>query len=204
MIKHVSLVVCTGALALLLPACSPEGGEGSRGEGEVGEARLAQVDPGYLDWRRYTFEIEKEPLADLLVIGDEDVGRFSRNTEYWYVHTSALGDVGEGDIEVSSTSGNGSPPSLTGDQEFTQPVYLTWQSFTTDPINVGDLYGDATGKVFLRIKVTSGEIYELTWYQTSSSSSAENVTPDGTLSYIGGSVTVPSGHYGFYIDAVVE
>jgi hypothetical protein len=143
-------------------------------------------------------------LFDLLVIGNADIGGFGKGTEYWYVHTSALGDLGEEDIEVSRTSGDEDPPSLSGDQEFTQAVDQTWVNFTTDPVGVGELYSNAGGDHYLRVKVDSGEVIRIVWYQTITTQSPENVAPDGTFSAVGGSVSVPGGHYGYHVDATIE
>jgi hypothetical protein len=104
---------------------------------------------------------------------------------------------------VSLTSGNGSPPSLTGDQELTQSVYLNWQSFTTDPVSVGELYGNASDSHYLRVKVESGEVTRVVWYQTIAGQNPANITPEGTFEAIGGSVSVPSGKYGYYVDATI-
>lgn len=201
--QHFQVPICAALMSLLTAACVPI--EGSTIDEEVAAARPAQADPDVSkDWKNYHFDIGHDSLLDLLVIGGDEVSGFSTNTEYWYVESSALAGLGDEDIEVSSTSGDGTPPSLSGDQEFTQPVYLTWQYFTTDPVSGGELYSNAAGDRFLRIKVVSGEITRVTWYQTISTQSPTNIAPAGTFTPAEGSVTVPNGKYGYYIDATLE
>lgn len=195
-----SAVVGIGVFSLLLGGCQPAD---TPGEGDAAEARQAQVptDPDH-DWRHYSFDFQERPFAHLLVIGDTNVEGFTADTEYWYVDSSGLEYLGEDDLEVSYQDGNGTPPSLSGDQEFTQPVYLTWQSFEEDPVSTGDLYSN--GGHHLRIRVQSGEVTRLTWYQTLTHQSPQNAAPNGTFSAVGGEVKVPDGQYGYYIDAAIE
>jgi len=192
------------AASLLVVGCQPAEIADVE-DGDVAEARQAQcpTDPDKA-FTHYYFEIDDNPFVDLLVIGDQAIGGFQADTEYWYVHTDALADLGNKDIVVTSTSGDENPPSLSGDQEFTQPVYLTWQSFSTDPVGVGELYSNAADTHHLRIKVESGEITRLVWYQILGNQSPANVAPDGTYEAVGGSVSVPSGYYGYHVDATIE
>lgn len=200
---HIHAPMCAAVLSLLAAGCNPV--EGPALDEELAEAQPAQVDPDIgKDYKNYHFDIGNNPLLDLLVMSDETIEGFAADTEYWYVDSSALAALGEEDIEVSSTSGDGMPPSLSGDQEFTQPVFPTWQPFSTDPVSVGELYSNAAGDIHIRIKVESGEITRIVWYQTISSQSPTNVRPDGAFTPVGGSVTVPSGEYGYYIDATIE
>lgn len=194
-----SAVVGVGVFSLLLGGCQPAG---APGEGDAAEARQAQipVDPDY-GWRHYVFELDERIFADLLVLGDTSVEGFAADTEYWYIHADSLEFVGEDDMEVSYQDGDGTPPSLRGDQEFTQPVYLTWQSFDKDPVNTGELYSN--GGHHLRVRVQSGEVTRLTWYQVLTHQSPQNAAPNGTFS-VGGEVDVPTGQYGYYIDATIE
>jgi hypothetical protein len=196
-----SAVVGVGVFSLLLGGCQPAD---APGDGDVAEVRQAQVpvNPDH-DWRHYYFQFGNDlPFADLLVIGDHEVGDFKADTEYWFVETSSLQYLGEEDLVASYTDGDGTPPSLSGDQEFTQPVYLTWQSFSTDPVSTGELYSNS--KHHLRIKADGGAVVRLTWYQVLPHQSPENAAPEGTFSAVGGSVAVPSGRYGYYIDATIE
>lgn len=193
-----------GLASLLAIGCQPADVPGGE-DGDVAEARQAQcpVDPDKA-WTRYRLEIDNSPLIDILVIGASDVGSFDHDTEYWYVHSAGLPDLGTEDIVVTTASGDVDPPSLSGDQEFTQPVYLTWQSFSSDPVNVGELYGNATDDHYLRLKVESGEITRVVWYQIIDNDKPENVGPSGTYTAVGGSVSVPSGDYGYHVDATIE
>jgi hypothetical protein len=193
--------LCVSSL-LVIGCQSPDAAEAD--DGDVAEARQAQV-PTNPDrpWTLFQFTIDENPLFDLLVIGDEDVGSYNDRTEYWFVHTSRLVDLGEEDIEVTSSSPGGTPPSLSGDQEFTQPVYLTWENFTTDPVNVGELYSNSGGTHHLRVKVESGEVTRVVWYQIINHQSPANVAPSGTYSPGGSSVSVPSGYYGYAVDATI-
>lgn len=194
--------ICAVVMSLVTAACAPVEEPGV--DEDVPAARPAQLIPDVKDWTSYHFEMGEDTLLDILVIGDEDVGDFSRNTEYWYVQSSPLAGLGEDRFDVRSTSDDGTPPSLSGDQEFTQPVYPTWQSFTSDPVSGGELYSNDTGDQYLRILVDWDEITRLTWYQTISNQSPTNIAPSGTFSPVGGSVTVPSGQYGYYIDASIN
>lgn len=200
---HIHAPMCAAVLSLLAAGCNPV--EGPALDEELAEAQPAQADPDIgKDFRKYHFEIGNDPLLDLLVMSDQTIEGFEADTEYWYVNSSALAALGEQVIEVSSTSGDGNPPSLSGDQEFTQPVFLTWQPFSTDPVSVGELYSNDAGDIHIRIKVESGEITRIVWYQTISDENPVNVAPDGGFSPVGGSVSVPSGKYGYYIDAAIE
>lgn len=171
---------------------------------EVGSARLGQIYEGPKDFRQYDFAfVNDAPLASVLVIGPSAIGGFSANTEYWYVETSSLQYLGAQDLEITYSDDEGTPPSLSGDQEFTQAVNLTWNSFSSDPVSAGELYEN--GDVYLRIKTDSGEISRLTWYQTVDDNAAPaNVTPELTFSAVSGSVGIPSGDDGYYIDATIE
>lgn len=195
-----SAVVGVGVFSLVLGGCQPAE---APGEGDPAEARQAQVptDPDH-DWRHYVFELENNVLfADLLVIGEDDVGTFDKDTEYWFVHTSSLDYLGEQNLVVTYRDGDGTPDPLSGDQEFTQPVYLTWQSFSTDPVSDGKLYSN-NGHHF-RVEVDDDEVVGLTWYQIIANQNPENVAPYGTYSPDNGPVSVPSGRYGYYIDATI-
>lgn len=188
---------------LAVSACHPvEGGAPSE---ETSEAQLAQVpiNPDH-DWRLYGLTFANDaPFADILVIGDDDVGGYAKTTEYWFVHTSNLQYLGTEAIDADHTDGDGTPPSLSADQEFTQPVYLTWQSFTSDPQeDVGDLYSN--GRHHLRVTVDSGEVSAVTWYQIIRSQNAQNVAPDGRFLVGGDEVTVPTNYLGYYIHADID
>lgn len=193
-----------GLASLLAIGCQPADVEDLE-DGDVAEARQAQcpVNPDKA-WTRYRLDIDNGPLFDILVIGATDVGSFQRNTEYWYVHSSGLADLGTEDITVTTSSGDVDPPSLSGDQEFTQPVYLTWQSFSTDPVSSGQLYRNGAADHYLRVKVDSGEVARVVWYQIIDNQSPANVAPSGTYTASSGSVSVPSGDYGYHVDATIE
>lgn len=197
------LVVGGGVLALLVSACNPAASAGSDEE-DAPSAEPAQVSPWRYGYRQYDFTFENDaPLASILVIGNSDMGSYLARTEYWYVETSSLQYLGSEDLEVEHVDGTGTPPSLTGDQEFTQPVFPTWNSFTSDPVDAGHLYGGA--QAHLRIKTDAGEILRVTWYQTvDHDGDPKNVTPDGTYTVSSGSVPIPSGDDGYYIDATIE
>lgn len=202
--RSFSAVLGVGVLSLLVVGCQP-GDDPGKSERNVNEARQAQIpiDPDF-DWRLYEFRFENDTLfAELLVIGDRDVSGYSADTEYWFVDTSNLANLGDQDLEAGYEDGNSTPPSLSGDQEFTQPVYLTWESFSTDPVSdVGELYSN--GNHHLRVKLDAGEVYRLTWYQTLTTQNPQNRAPDGTFTAVGGNVSVPSGQYGYYVDATLE
>lgn len=192
---------CAIGLPLLAVACSPVDAPTSDEDGPA--VRPAQLVPSF-KWTHYHFEIDKAPLFDIIATGSEGAYGYQTNTEYWYVHSTGLSSLGEKDVDVTSTSQEGDPPTLEGDQEFTQPVYLTWQSFTSDPVSVGELYANSAAGQYLRVKVESGAITRVVWYQTTTSSSPANIAPSGTFTAVGGSVSVPSGQNGYYVDATIE
>lgn len=200
------LVALGGCLLTLVAAtgCTPEGGS-EPGEGPLASARQGQIMLApEAEWRLYDFTFaNEEPFVRILVIGPDEVRPYAANTEYWFVNQDGLQYLGEEDLEASYDEGDGTPPSLSGDQAFTQPVYLTWSSFSTDPVTTGELYD--WGDAHLRVKYESGAITRLTWYQViSSHDSPANLTPDGTFTPGTGSVSVPYGYDGYYIDATID
>jgi hypothetical protein len=203
--RYPRLMMAVGGVVALTAACAPV--EPSAGDPEsVRAARSGQADPdaGH-DWEAHSFEINDNPVFDLLVVGGLDVGQYDRNTEYWYVHSSELADLGVEDLEMTSRPGNGDGLIMGGDQEFTQPVYLTWERFTTDPVSDGVLYSDPTGEHFLRIDVDSGEFVRIVWYQIIDDTNPTNIDlVEGTYTPVSGSVSIPSGQYGYYIDATID
>jgi hypothetical protein len=191
---------CVGASFVI--GCQPAD-PGGVGEDGVAEARQAQVPVGPdKDYTIYTFEIASNPLFDLLVIGETRIDDWEPDTEYWFVHTAAVEDIGVEDIEVTSISDDGEPPFLYGDQKFEQPVYLTWNQFTSDPVSAGELYSN--GGHHLRLDVYGDQISRIVWYQVINHQSPQNVAPDGTFESVSGSVSIPGGYYGYLIDATIE
>jgi hypothetical protein len=205
MIKRLSQALMgAGVFCLFVTGCNPIDDPASSKE-DVGSMRLPQIIEGKYGFVRYHLAFpENLTFADVIVVGRDAIGGYSANTEYWYVETSSLQYLGDEDLTVTHDEDQeGTPPSLSGDQEFTQPVHLTWNSFSSDPVSVGNLYGGANCQ--LRIKAEAGEVTRLTWYQTIDEETApENVGPDGTFTAVSGSVSVPSGKDGYYIDATIE
>jgi predicted small secreted protein len=201
--RRVLVVSLIGLASLAATACNPTDSSGS--SEDLGSAHLAQLDPtGWHMWRLFDFTFGNSAhLADVLVIGEDDVGLYEAETEYWFVETANLQYLGDEALQVEYYDGDETPPSLSGEQEFTQPVHLTWNSFTSDPVSTGNLYSGE--KSHLRIKTESGEITRLTWYQVlGSTETPENVTPDGVFEVNSGSMSVPTNKVGHYIDATIE
>lgn len=172
-------------------------------EADIDAAEQPQIGIGYLDWRRIEINFANDdPFAVILVIGDQSIGAYDKETEYWYVDTSYLSNLGSEDLVVSYSDGNGTPASESGDQEFTQANFQTWNSFSSDPVSGGYLYD--SGNRHLRVKVDSNRITQVTWYQTLSSGSPANFMLDSDPSAGSGSVTVPSGQTGYYVDATIN
>lgn len=189
-------------LSLFAAGCAPA--EGSPGEGEpLDSARLAQIDPGWHGgWRHFTVTFEDDTLFAGILVTGESVSGYDSYTEYWYVNASSLGELGTQDLIFRYDDGENAPPSLSGEQEFTQPANVTWAYFSSDPVSGGNLYSNGT--IHLRIIDDSSEITRITWYQTIVGESPANVTPDGTFTAGTGSVSVPSGQNGYHVDASVD
>ncbi len=193
------------AALCLLTGCQANESSETAEEDVVGIAESTQLDNGTHGWLRYVFTFEQQglPFCELLVIGPQTLGDFRENTEFWYVENSNLSLLGNQDLVVTTTYGSTNPPSISGDQEFTQPVFGTWNRFTSDPVSGGRLYD--FGNRHLRIGTNSGGITRLTWYQTiPSANAAENINLDALLDAGTGNVTVPSGQDGYYIDATIN
>jgi hypothetical protein len=199
MFERSCLVGLAAALCLSIGCVAPE-------EPDTGEARQAQMDNGTHVWKKHYLYFEECgyncAFAELLVIGDSQVGVYRANTEYWFVHDDHIGRLGVQDLAIETTWGSSNPPSPSGDQEFTQPVAATWSRFLSDPVSGGYLYD--SDNQHLRIGITSGQVSRLTWYQTI----PQNETPEnlvlGSSAEVGsGSVGIPSGEYGYYADAMI-
>lgn len=195
-------VVGSSVIGLFLTGCSPTDSE-ARGDEDVGAAQHAQVDPGMLVGKHLELIFADHGLFAEVLVMNEDSGRFRAGTEYWYVQTSKLQYLGVEGFDLESTDIEEEAPALSGDQYFEQPVSLTWNSFTSDPVTTGELYTNSN--LHLRIGVDSGEISRLTWYQLIVSSQPPvNINPQGAFTVGSGSVTIPSSRVGYYIDATID
>jgi hypothetical protein len=167
----------------------------------VDSAKLAQIDVGNSNWRTHTgYYTNGQIFARILVIGKSAIGVYDADTEYWYVNKSNLQYLGSYDLEFSYTNGTGTPPSYSGTQEFALPALESWQSFSSDPVSGGNLYDN--GSVHLRLAGNSTNgLTEVTWYQTiSSANTPANLALSGVFYTGSGSVSVPSGDAGYYVD----
>lgn len=175
------------------------------GDPELGSARQAQLDNGTHAWEKHYWYFEECgdcPFVELLVIGDADIGDYRMNTEYWFVESAHLDELGQDNLVIETTWGLTDPPEPMGDQEFVQPVAATWSRFTSDPVSGGYLYD--SDNQHLRIGVSGGEISRLTWYQTiPSAQSPANLVLNGEAQVGSGSVGIPTGEYGYYVDATI-
>ncbi|WP_437720539.1 hypothetical protein [Sorangium sp. So ce861] len=169
---------------------------------EVDEVASPQLDPDGRAWRLFKVSVGGVPFARTLAIGDETMGNYIENTEYWYVDPSALSGLGTKSIAFTHSGGDSYPPSQRGPQSFALPREVTWEAFQTDPVSGGALY--RKDNVYLRITKSQSGITRLTWYQILAGGVATNLVPSGTFVPVNGSVKVPSGHVGYYIDQVVE
>jgi hypothetical protein len=131
-----------GLLAIGASACGVE-----PGDGPLGSAQQAQVDPGLDDYVIYTVtDSAGDQLASLLVTATSGDG-YSANTEYWYVTTnlsnsSAVTFTG-GASETWSTS-----PSGLGTLSFSMDRTPTWTSGGmrgTFPVYSNGLTGELDG-----------------------------------------------------------
>lgn len=171
----------------------------SHGDEEVGASRKSQIIQGDGDYVKYTltFDESGHTLADIYLL-HETIGSFEGGVEYWYVKTSYLEELGEHDIVISHQDGEGEPSPASGLQEFELDNIETWASFSTDPLaEVGYRYSN--GNIHLRIDADREEVYGITWYQTMSTGSPANISPNGTFSTASGAVTIASGHTGYYV-----
>jgi hypothetical protein len=177
---------------------------------EIGETQQQQYDPGIYRWTKsmmYTSDGGK--LAEVLIIGGQDIGAFEANTEYWYVNKTRLRDLGRVTLSLSMTSGDADPPEPDlGDnvQIFTQPVYPTggWgNGFLRDIFRGGFLYQNADN-IGLRLFLSNGEISRVIWYQAvPHGSQPYNIRPTGVFR-TSPFFSIPGGSLGYAIDLLAD
>ncbi|AUX23884.1 uncharacterized protein SOCEGT47_044140 [Sorangium cellulosum] len=202
-----SILLKTGVAAFLCLAASgcvvAEGGEPEDDE-DLGTASAAQIDIGYKKkWRLYTATFSNgQPFFRVLAIGGSDVGPYQANTEYWYVTSANLGYLGQNSVVFSHVDGDDTPPKQSGSAQFQTPWLVPWTSFSNDPVSGGYRYDN--GSVHLRIAVNGGEISGLTWYQTiPAAQTPTNIALNGTFTVGSGSVVVPQGSVGYYVNSAI-
>ncbi|KYG07932.1 hypothetical protein BE21_02195 [Sorangium cellulosum] len=191
-----SVIVCS---SLFTPGCYL-GDEGA--SEEVGEVASPQLDPDGRAWRLFKLSVGGVPFARALAIGGANMGNYTANTEYWYVDPAALSALGAKNIVFTHSGGDSYPPSQRGPQSFALPREVPWEAFQTDPVSGGALY--RKDNVYLRITKNQSGLTRLTWYQILADGVPTNIVPSGTFVPVRGSVSVPSGHVGYYIDQAVK
>jgi len=192
-------------VTLLAAGCAPD--DTSSPE-DVAEAREQQLDPGYLNARRFRFTFSdrlRTPFAEVHVLNRPAGGRVP-GTEYWYVNRSATGLLATTplDVAVDDLTVDPPEPDYPNEQAFTEVEFPTsgWGSgWTTDPLSYGRLLGNGSG-IYLRLATsTSGDVTRVAWYQVIPSTQTPHyLTPSGHFVSSGGSVPVPSGYRGYDID----
>jgi hypothetical protein len=123
----------TLSLAVLLvigaPACVAEGG-GEDGDGQIGAAAAAQLDPGYKDYVIYGLtDVSGFPLGQVLVTSTAG-GGYAANREYWYM-TSNLSNSSAVRFSGRASEYWSTLPSGLGTLSFTTVRTPTWTSANT-------------------------------------------------------------------------
>lgn len=164
-----------------------------------------QLDPGFLTFRKYTITFNAVPavlLAEVFAI-HTTTGSYTAGNEYWNVNRDALTSLGTA-VTIAYTdysTGSPSPTAFAHAQSFVEPIGLSWVNMgSTDPISGGTLYKN--GSIYLRMRKDTASppnITYVTWYQVLSRGIAANISPTGSFS-TAGSVSVPPGSTGYYID----
>lgn len=117
-------------LAIGVSAC---GGEG--GDGPIGAAAQAEIDPGGKDYLIYTLTDDAgSQLGQVLVTATTGDG-YSANTEYWYV-TSNLSNTSAVTVTGGSSEYWTTAPSGLGTLSFTMARTPTWTSGTSSGIKL--------------------------------------------------------------------
>ncbi|WP_437971435.1 hypothetical protein WMF04_19955 [Sorangium sp. So ce260] len=200
-----SILMQAGAavfLCLAAAGCIATAGGEPEDDEDVDSASAAQLDGGMKKWRLYTAIFSNgQPFFRMLAITGSNVGPYQANTEYWYVTKANLAYLGQ-NVFFSHVDGDGTPPQLSGTQQFQVPRLLPWASFSTDPVSGGFRYDK--GSMHLRVGVGGGEITQLTWYQTIPvAQSPANIAPNGLFALGSGAVTVPNGSAGYAINSAI-
>lgn len=196
-------------VSLVAAGCALDGAEGA--EDAPGEARSAQLDPGFLNARRLRFTFAdraRTPFAEVHILNHASGGRVP-GVEYWYVNRAATGLLATSslDLTVSDVTIDPPIPDYPSTQAFTEVEYPTsgWGSgWTTDPLGYGRLFGNGNG-VYLRLATsTSGDLSRVAWSQViPMTQSPVYLTPSGHFVGYTGGAPVPGGYRGYDIDQAV-
>ncbi len=181
-----------------------------KGPAKGERARLVpcQVDGGSLVWRKYTMTISGNVTFGEILVINQAAGGFSAGTDRWSIYTSAISSLATASsLSFSYTDGNGTLPTLGGNQNFDIYPSLSWVNFTTDPAGgSGYLFnsgGTGAGALYFRI-ITGGTPVKMTrmaWYRiTTSASAPADATPGRLGAVSNGGITVPANTYGWDID----
>src|SRR5262245_17330698 len=119
-----TLIGLASTLSAALPGCALQHAD----DEDVGEARAAQIDPGYKDYLVYTITQGLIQRGKVLVTRTTG-GGYQADKEYWYLSTNISMSM-----SVTFTSGASqywsTPPSGLGTLSFTTERRPTWTSGT--------------------------------------------------------------------------
>jgi hypothetical protein len=197
------------ALAALVSIGASSCGGTPEGDGPLGAARQAQIDPGDKVWRQIVLTFGDGTQLATIYVFNQALGSYTTGHEYWFVNKGSLGDLGTAGLSIAvtdETSMTAPPdPGYGSEQKFVLAENVSWGSgWTTDPRSGGSLYTgyDANGDALALRLYTSGtpaKLSAVVWYQILASGSPANITPSGSFSTATGSVSVPSGETGYDI-----
>jgi hypothetical protein len=184
------LTLCT--LALSATACAVEPAE--TGDGPLGSAPQAEIDPGYKDYLIYdVYNVSGALLAQVLVTATDGDG-YTANREYWYVATNPTN--GESVTFIGGTSEYWTTtPSGLGTLSFTMDRTPTWTAGSYRgylPYYQAPTGGEFEGLIWQMVDTGGTWSGSITWW---SGSGTGNLFGDGvTRALTEGHVSV-SGYY---------
>lgn len=151
---RISALMTMSMLAVGPLGCVAGDGVGEGGEdGDVGEAREAQIDPGNKDWLGYDIRDTAGTLKARVIVTATSGGGFTANREYWYV-SSNLSNSGTYAITGGTPQYWSSPPSGLGTLSFVTNRTPTWTS------------GTPSGTMLLHTNPITGERIGIDWGMT--------------------------------------
>lgn len=198
----------TVLLAIAAISCGTLGCAAATDDDErVGEAEQPQFDLSPQAWRKTTMtfvDSANTPFATVFVFTQAMYG-YTTNTEYWFVNRNSLSELGSYALSMATTDYPSTvipvDPGYANEQTFTQVQNVSWGTgWSTDPVSGGSLYAGPGNKWF-RFKTSGSNVSDVTVYQTLLvGSTPANITPSGTYSVAGSSVTPSRGYVGFSIE----
>lgn len=199
--------------AFCFTGCAPA--DPADGEEQVDEAQQAQLDPGDKTWRQVTLTFgdpASTPLATVYVFNYQ-LGDYRTGTEYWHVNLDSVELIGRYPLDIVSTDQRARmippDPGYPSEQGFSLPEFPEggWGAWwSSDPVSDGTLYS-GPGRISLRLTKTDSpsSLDSVTWYQViANTATPYNITPNGTFTFGGSSVAVPSGYRGYNVSQVTR